>query len=558
MPAEKPITVSPKKVLDKKPMATKASNRDNTDTKIQKTLLVVDNIRLQTINTLEALQDLSREDSVRLADLNRSMRELVSVSNDILDSNTKAPDGEASNFIRALSETNKLLSKFKDTQIKGMSLEKFLEKQEVEHDRQVLRDKEISKIISDASHNLGQPFAEFLEQNISRISTTPVTGSAVDTGIAAIGGPLAPLLSLITKSIPEALQEYRGLKDSFKNIKERVFGKKDEVTKLSKGVDVNKALDIQDSKTIPIAPAIINDGDEPSVSSVQDREKVEFHEKVVDKLDKIDKVLENKLEDVEKATKNASGGGVAGGAISAMGNGLMGLLKNPKMLALLATGGVAAGVASSAATTNVYKKGQEALGLKGPSEDLPKLKSYLGREMDVLKDAFKQAKEGVFGSSDEKDSGPEFTPMTPGKLIQSYGYEESKESIDNKAFNKIIDIDSNKDSTMAVPKGSLDLKPQPALTPHVNHKLESGKLRTDQDKPAATVNQAPQEVKKIEPLRLPKVMSSEEIQKSILDALKNLKPQASNGNTPDPPKLLDLIPNMPQDPITQLINSGTL
>lgn len=553
LPENKAITASPKKMLDKKPMVPKPNGHESTDSKIQKTLLVVDNIRLQTINTLEALQDLSREDSIKLSDLNRSMRELVNVSNGILDANTKAPEGEAKNFLQALEETNKLLSKYKDTQIKGMTLEKFLEKQEVEHDRQVLRDKEIAKIITDASHNLGRPFAEFLEQNIQRISTTPVSQGAFDTTVAALGGPLAPLITLIGRSIPEALSEFRGIKESFVGLKEKVLGKKDEVKKIGSGLDVDKALKIQDSKTIPVAPAQVDNKDEQEASQNNQEqseaaETVKFHSKVLTKLSRIDNTLEKDLDDIKDNTKAAaSNGGGIGSVLSSFGGKLGGLGRVlGKVLPFLGKGGLV-----GAGLYGAYKGG-EALKekLKDPESDVHKF----AKEHAPWAIPDPNAK----AVDDEDEDGPLLAPITKvGSLLKLPGHElkSDDKSLDKRISEKISKDESETDYSKKVPDNKIDLKPGLQIGETKSPKKSTGLLQGDK----ATISNEPQKTKKLEPLKEKPPLDADQISKALSEQLAPFVKLSENQKAQYPsPKLVDMIHNMPQDPITQLINSGTL
>ena len=555
LPENKAITASPKKMLDKKPMVPKPNGHESTDSKIQKTLLVVDNIRLQTINTLEALQDLSREDSLKLSDLNRSMRELVNVSNGILDANTKAPEGEAQNFLRALDETNKLLSKYKDTQIKGMTLEKFLEKQEVEHDRQVLRDKEIAKIITDASHSLGRPFAEFLEQNIQRISTTPVSQGAFDTTVAALGGPLAPLITLIGRSIPEALSEFRGIKESFVGLKDKVLGKKDEVKKIGSGLDVDKALKIQDSKTIPVAPAQVDNKDEQEASQNNQEqseaaETAKFHSKVLTKLSRIDNTLEKDLDDIKDNTKAAaSNGGGIGSVLSSFGGKLGGLGRVlGKVLPFLGKGGVV-----GAGLYGVYKGG-EALKekLKDPESDVHKF----AKEHAPWAIPDPNAK----AVDDEDEDGPLLAPLTKaGSLLKLPGHElkSSVGSLDNRISEKITKDELETDYSKKVPIGNnkVELKSGLQTGEMKGPKKLTGPLQGNK----ATLNDEPQKTKKLEPLKEKPPLDADQISKALSEQLAPFVKLSENQKAQYPsPKLVDMIHNMPQDPITQLINSGTL
>jgi hypothetical protein len=556
LPENKAITASPKKMLDKKPMVPKPNGHESTDSKIQKTLLVVDNIRLQTINTLEALQDLSREDSVKLSDLNRSMRELVNVSNGILDANTKAPEGEAQNFLRALDETNKLLSKYKDTQIKGMTLEKFLEKQEVEHDRQVLRDKEIAKIITDASHSLGRPFAEFLEQNIQRISTTPVSQGAFDTTVAALGGPLAPLITLIGRSIPEALSEFRGIKESFVGLKEKVLGKKDEIKKIGSGLDVDKALKIQDSKIIPVAPTQVDNKDEQEASQNNQEqseaaETAKFHSKVLTKLSRIDNTLEKDLDDIKDNTKAAAanGGGGIGSVLSTIGGKLGGLGKVlGKVLPFLGKGGLV-----GAGLYGAYKGG-EALKekLKDPESDVHKF----AKEHAPWAIPDPNAK----AVDDEDEDGPLLAPLTKaGSLLKLPGHElkSNDRSLDERITEKITKDELETDYSRKVPtdRHKIELKAGLQIGEMKGPKKLSGPLQGDK----TTINDEPQKTKKLEPLKEKPPLDADQISKALSEQLAPFVKLSENQKAQYPsPKLVDMIHNMPQDPITQLINSGTL
>lgn len=552
--SNRPITMSPKKILDKSPMVNKSIiGTGDTETKIQKTLLVVDNIRLQTINTLEALQDLSREDSVKLADLNRSMKELVAVSNGILDASTAAPEGEAQNFLKALNETKKLLHDYQKTEIKGMTLEQFLEKQEVEHDRQVLRDKEIAQIITDASHSLGKPFADFLEDNINRISTTPVSQGAFDTTVAAFGGPLAPLFSLIGKSLPEAIAEFRSIKSSFSNLKEQVFGKKDEVKKLGNEINVDKAIQQENARpTSLVGIPSSEEVQEENESDVQDNESKKFHTKVVSSLDKIERTLNDELDDIKDNTKaaadNAGIGG--GGLLSGLGGKLGNIAKSlGKFLPMLGKGGLYGGLAYGA-----YKAGEAGY---------EKLKEKLADpESDVHKFAKEHAPWTIPGNEEDSSDVGELKLAEKDSLIKTFSksnVQMSSNELEDRAYKKFYPDKGNDPDAYAekilIP--SKELKPggaiqEQGLKLNKNTDLKVGDKAVNKDDV--------KEVPKIEPLREKPVIDEEKLSSAIADKLSPLVKtnDSKRGGGYPSPSLVDMVPNVSQDPISQLINSGTL
>jgi len=548
----KPISLSSKSVIDKKPMSNKDSVvKGDIETKIQKTLLVVDNIRLQTLNTLEALEDLSREDSLKLFELNKSMKQLVGISSEILDSNSDARPGEAQNFIKSLDETRKLLKEYRDTKIQNMTLEQFLLNSESSRRRQVLRDEEIAKVITDAGKTLGKPFTEFLEENINRVSTTPLHSTALDVGSSTLLGSIGPLFAGLVRAVPEALSEFRETKSSLVSLKDKLFGEKknEELVKLSNQIDSDEAIhQVEDREaTIPLVPIKEKehkDQNEDRIQIDEAKSNKGFKKSVVESLVSIKKSLDKGLDDVSKnvkaskpidglfKTKSDSGIG------SAIGSALGGFFRSPAVLGLL--GGALAGkLISDGADKYFGENGSLARRfheLVSPTKRVEKAEAETlsSQGMFIKKDDFDKAETGQLNQ--QQSSSKQFTEDVPRLKSPKSG---SVEEAVIKAMPAPIPLPKELKKSVDPPKAQIQQLPKINDTPRLP---EYQKLSKSSD---------------VRPEK--KEVTAQDVGDAVASKLREImRPQSNSSEPRQQPRVSDTIAHVITDPASQLINSGNM
>lgn len=321
------------------------------DTKVQKALFVVDDIRSKTVNTLKALSTLTKEDSLKLRVIEQKLNDLKNISDKILDESGSSGEGEANAYLNTLGQVKDLLKEYKGTKIQGMDFEAFLKKQQLETSRRMLIEKEVVKVLNEASKNLGVPFSTFLKENIKSISNTPIRREASNP-LMSLAGPVAPILAMMRDFVPQVIDEFDRIKATYKGIKAKFTGEdkeKEAAEVIANKVDVDSEVkrvdplskeDSSNIKATAISAKSIVKALKGQESSKEDEElkDSEFQEKVLGNL----KVLKENSEDDEK-NKEKKGGGLLssiagflgggllktlfkGGLIGAIGSGLMKLL----------------------------------------------------------------------------------------------------------------------------------------------------------------------------------------------------------------------------------------
>ena len=225
---------------DPKEFAQKDKSYEN---KIQKALFVVNDLRTRTVNTLDALKTLNQEDSLRIRVIEQKLNELKDKADVILDPSSSGDEREATEFLGVLGDVKKLLKEYKNTEVQGQTFEEFLRKTDQESHRRLLLEKEISKVLSDASKNLGAPFSSFLKENIRQISSTPIERDASNIAFTALG-PIAPVLAAVRDLVPEVMDSYDKIKSGLGLIKDKFFSqdKKDPIAAevIAENIDVDK------------------------------------------------------------------------------------------------------------------------------------------------------------------------------------------------------------------------------------------------------------------------------------------------------------------------------
>ena len=294
--------------------------------KIQKALLVVDDLRSRTLNTLDTLKQLSKEDSLKVRFIEQKLNDLKANSDTILDPKNSGTEDDAKLYLKSLSDVKTLLKDYKNTIVSGQTLEEFLNKSSQESNRRLLLEKEIVKVLSDASKTLGTPFSTFLKNNITNLSSDPVQKDLSNVGFGVLGGPLAPFLSLVRDFVPEVLSTVDSVKDNFKLLKEAFSDKEDKKSAsevLSENIDVNKQLDTLnplDSKrddknlksiSVGIKKLVKTSEEEAEDNELESTESQKFKDVVLDDL----KSIRESSDDIAKKDKD-------GGLLSNLTGGL--------------------------------------------------------------------------------------------------------------------------------------------------------------------------------------------------------------------------------------------
>lgn len=305
------------------------------DTKVQKALFVVDDIRTKTINTLKVLSTLTKEDSLKLRVIEQKLNDLKNISDKILDESGSSGEGEANAYLNTLSQVKDLLKEYKKTKIQGIDFEEFLKKQQVESSRRMLIEKEVVKVLNEAGKNLGVPFSTFLKENIKSISNTPVRREASNP-LLGLAGPLAPMLAMLRDFVPQAIDEFDRLKETYKGIKAKFSGEdkeKEAAEVISDKVDVDSEvkrvdpLSKEDSSNIKAtaisAKSIVKALKGQELSKEEEELKdSQFQEKILGDL----KILKENSEEEEK-NKDKKNSSLLGSLAGFLGSGLKMLFK---------------------------------------------------------------------------------------------------------------------------------------------------------------------------------------------------------------------------------------
>lgn len=280
--------------------------------KIQRTLVAVDTIKTQARNTLDAFEKANKVDAAKFALLQNSLQDLVGMSHKILGSSEDADENDAQTYLEALRRTSKYLDEYKNTTINQETLHKFLEKQEVESGRKLLRDKELTKLISDTSRSLKEPFSNFLTNNIRQISQSDIRQGGAAGLATALTGPLAPLLVTAQRLFPQIHEEYLNIKGNLKSLKERFFGPsqpKSGLGEINKSVNVdkvNESIDLSDNDS-QLEELVSMQRQTLDMTETEKKENTEFKNIVTEKLGNIETSTGN-LDEIEENTKGEKKG----------------------------------------------------------------------------------------------------------------------------------------------------------------------------------------------------------------------------------------------------------
>lgn len=227
------------KPVDKKPSDFVNPTKIAPETRIQKALFIVDDIRNRTLNTLETLRQLEYQDALKLKALEQKLNDLKKSSDRLLDASGTATESDADHYVTVLNDVKDLLKDFKDTTVKGQTLEAFLEKNQLESHKRMLMEHELADVLKQAKTSLGSPLGSFIHDNIKEMSSTPLKRDASNVAFS-FAGPLAPLMAMMRDVIPSIMDEVEGFKARYDALR-REQAPHDPADVLDKGIKIDKA-----------------------------------------------------------------------------------------------------------------------------------------------------------------------------------------------------------------------------------------------------------------------------------------------------------------------------
>ena len=340
------------------------------DSGIQDALRSVKTINTLVKNTDRALDQLQEETGTNIKALSDAVKQVVGLSDKIIDPEQKATREEAQLLNDTLQSIDQFFQDNERVEIgNNQTLREFLK----EFERSDGGNTVLNRTLTDEFDGLG----DFLKKNISAISqagsvATEGAGAGIATDVASsFFGPFGIALGkLVESGAFDPITD--SIRDGFSDAKDRLFGSRDQevtdpttaIKTLDENIDEFQTTSLEnDDAQLAVLNQIADNGrdlknvtDELSEVkellekpvTVQDANLIDNLEAIRQTLTEQTEVLDDGLGDVERKTKRRRGGGAGGlgllGLLSAAGSGLGSIITGG--LGLLLGGGAASGLLS--------------------------------------------------------------------------------------------------------------------------------------------------------------------------------------------------------------------